>query len=133
MNTFGKSTGRGGNYTTNYQITGRELMTPDEVRMLDNRYALLFMKGERPVIDLKYDLTAHPAIGDTPEKDPSLVYRHGTDEHSVAGFTVLTGGEAKGIPPTAEPPKDWPEYELLTEMDLERLFKEEDKQNEKSQ
>ena len=38
-NTYGKSSGRSGNYSTNYQISGRELMTPDEVRMLDNRYA----------------------------------------------------------------------------------------------
>ena len=39
-NTYGKSSGRNGNYSTNYQISGRELLTPDEVRMLDNRYAL---------------------------------------------------------------------------------------------
>ena len=44
-NTYGKSSGRSGNYSTNYQISGRELMTPDEVRMLDNRYALLFVLG----------------------------------------------------------------------------------------
>ena len=50
-NTYGKSTGRSGNYSTNYQITGRELMTPDEVRMMDNRYALLFIRGERPIMD----------------------------------------------------------------------------------
>ena len=62
-NTYGKSTGRNGNYSTNYQNTGRELMTPDEVRMLDNRYALLFIRGERPVMDLKYDIMKHPAVG----------------------------------------------------------------------
>ena len=50
-NTYGKSSGRSGNYSTNYQITGRELMTPDEVRMMDNRYALLFIRVERPFID----------------------------------------------------------------------------------
>ena len=52
-NTYGKSEGRSGSYSTNYQISGRELMTPDEVRMLDNRYALLFVRGERPVMDFK--------------------------------------------------------------------------------
>lgn len=61
-NTYGKSLGRSGNYSTNYQISGRELMMPDEVRMLDNRYALLFIRGERPVMDLKYDLLKHPNI-----------------------------------------------------------------------
>lgn len=60
--TYGKSLGRSGNYSTNYQISGRELMMPDEVRMLDNRYALLFIRGERPVMDLKYDLLKHPNI-----------------------------------------------------------------------
>lgn len=61
-NTYGKSFGRSGNYSTNYQISGRELLMPDEVRMLDNRYALLFIRGERPVMDLKYDLLKHPNI-----------------------------------------------------------------------
>lgn len=37
-------------------------MTPDEVRKLDNRYAILFIRGAPPVMDLKYDLTRHPAI-----------------------------------------------------------------------
>ena len=40
-------------------------MTPDEVRMLDNRYALLFIRGERPVMDLKFDILKHPAVGMT--------------------------------------------------------------------
>lgn len=55
-NTYGKSEGRSGNYSTNYQQTGRELLTADEVRLLDNNYGLLFIKGERPVKDKKYDL-----------------------------------------------------------------------------
>ena len=61
-NSYGKSDGMRGNFSTNYQIAGRELMTPDEVRMLDNRYAMVFIRGERPVCDLKYDLLSHPNI-----------------------------------------------------------------------
>ena len=61
-NTYGRSQGRNGSYSTNYQISGRELLTPDEVRMLDNRYALLFIRGERPVRDLKFDLMKHPNV-----------------------------------------------------------------------
>lgn len=61
-NTYARSFGRNGNYSTNYQISGRELMTPAEVRMLDNRYAILFIRGERPVIDLKYDILKHPNL-----------------------------------------------------------------------
>ena len=66
-NTYGKSTGHSGNYSTNYQNTGRELMTPDEVRMLDNNLAILFIRGERPIIDRKYDITKHPHIDKTPD------------------------------------------------------------------
>lgn len=58
--THGITRGRSGSSNTNYQNTGRELMTPDEVRMLSNRKALLFIRGERPVIDFKYPLKKHP-------------------------------------------------------------------------
>ena len=64
-NIYSKSTGRSGNYSTNYQISGRELLTPDEVRMLDNRFALLFIRGERLVMDLKYDILKHPNVAGT--------------------------------------------------------------------
>ena len=61
-NTYGQSKARSGSYSTNWQLTGRELLMPDEVRMLDNQYALLFIRGERPVRDLKYDILKHPNI-----------------------------------------------------------------------
>ena len=62
MNSYGRSDGLRGNFSTNYQVTGRELMTPDEVRMLDNQYALVFIRGERPMLDYKYDLFTHPNV-----------------------------------------------------------------------
>lgn len=83
-NTYGKSTGHSGNYSTNYQNTGRELMTPDEVRMLDNAKALLFIRGERPVMDDKFDILKHPGVHLTPDGG-GKVYVHGTTEHAVAG------------------------------------------------
>lgn len=67
LDTHGRTTGRGGSWSTNQQISGRELMTPDEVRMLDNSRALLFVRGERPIIDLKLDIARHPAARLTPE------------------------------------------------------------------
>lgn len=60
--THGQTQGRSGNYSTNFQITGRELLTPDEVRLLDDRYAILLIRGTLPVMDLKYDLNRHPNI-----------------------------------------------------------------------
>ena len=61
-NTYGKSSGKSGNYSTNYQQAGRELLTPDEVRLLDNDYSLLFIRGERPIFDKKYDILKHPNV-----------------------------------------------------------------------
>lgn len=57
-----QSKGRSGSYSQSTQLTGRELMTPDEVRLLDNKNAIVIIRGERPVIDEKYDLMKHPNI-----------------------------------------------------------------------
>ena len=62
VRTSSQSKGRSGSYSQNFQQAGRELMTPDEVRMLDNRYAIVLLRGEAPVIDEKYDLMKHPNI-----------------------------------------------------------------------
>ena len=61
-NTYGHSRGRSGSFSINDQQTGRELLTPDEVRILDNHKAILFVRGERPMLDDKYDLMRHPNI-----------------------------------------------------------------------
>jgi type IV secretion system protein VirD4 len=58
--TRGVTKGHSGSSSKNYQNTGRELLTPDEVRTLDNEYALLFIRGEAPVLDKKYNLMKHP-------------------------------------------------------------------------
>ena len=86
-NTYGRSFGRNGNYSKNDQNTGRELMTPDEVRMLDNRYALLFIRGERPVKDLKYDILQHPNVALTADgkADP---YLHGDTSRAVSTISL---------------------------------------------
>ncbi len=60
--TSSQSKGRNGSFSQNFQSAGRELLTPDEVRMLDNRLALVLIRGEAPVIDAKYDLMRHPNI-----------------------------------------------------------------------
>ena len=63
--THGQTKGKNGSYSTNMQTTGRELMTPDEVRLLDNSKALLFIRGFPAVMDDKYDLNRHPNIRKT--------------------------------------------------------------------
>ena len=88
-NTYGKSKGRSGSYSTNYQITGRELLTPDEVRLLDNRYAILFIRGERAIIDFKYDILKHPNVLYTTDGQ-ELAYNHGKTNYEVANIVLDT-------------------------------------------
>ena len=116
-NTYGKSSGRNGNYSTNYQISGRELMTPDEVRMLDNRCALLFIRGELPIMDEKYDILKLPIVSLTTDGS-AAPYEHGGTEHSVATLS-LAGIPAEDIPDMEETE---PDYELLSDEDIEALF-----------
>lgn len=87
LNTYGKSHGRNGNYSTNYQQTGRDLMTPDEVRMLDNKYAILFIRGERPIKDFKYDILKHPNVEYTTD-GKGKAYEHGKVDKSIATITI---------------------------------------------
>lgn len=85
LDTYGKSTGHSGSYSTNYQLSGRELMTPDEVRLLDNQYALLFIRGERPIMDFKYDILKHPNVIKTTD-GKAKPYMHGGTEQAVASI-----------------------------------------------
>ena len=117
-NTYGKSTGRNGNYSTNFQISGRELMTPDEIRMLDNRYALLFIRGERPIMDEKFDLLRHPNISGTTD-GKAEPFRHGAVKGSIATIVFDEDIDPAELP---EPESSDTDFDLLSEEDLEQLF-----------
>ena len=118
-NTHGKSTGHSGNYSTNYQQTGRELMTLDEVRLLDNKYGILIIKGERPILDLKYDLLKHPRIKDTTDGG-AKPYRHGEIKYNIDNWYDIELSDN--------------EYELLSNEELEEYLKQQEgeKTNEKA-
>ncbi len=126
-NTYGKSMGRNGNYSTNYQNTGRELMTPDEVRMLDNKYAVLFIRGERPVLDLKYNIFKHPKFALT-EDGGAKPYIHNevTDDAITISFPNISISDIDNIS------VDDYGYELVADVDLEKEFEMEEKSNEKT-
>ena len=113
-NTYGKSEGRSGSYSTNYQISGRELLTPDEVRMLDNRYAILFIRGERPVLDFKYDILKHPNVALTADGKAG-VYEHSEVKSDVATIELLSFDKYKA--PETEVAET--NYELLSDEDFE--------------
>ena len=101
-NTYGQSKGRNGSYSVNWQITGRELMTPDEVRMLDNRYALLFIRGASPVIDEKYDLMHHPAISHSSLSGAAPYIHHGTKLPIYTGRPLFIVGGTENPNPSKE-------------------------------
>ena len=107
-NTYGKSSGRSGNYSTNYQQAGRELLTPDEVRLLDNDYGLLFIRGERPVFDKKYDILKHPRINETTDGN-AKPYLHGKIKYSIDDWQNILLSDR--------------EYELLSDEDIDNYFK----------
>lgn len=113
-NTYGKSSGRSGNYSTNYQISGRELLTPDEVRLLDNQYAILFIRGERPVLDFKYDILKHPNVALTADGKAGA-YRHGEVKSDVATIELFSFDKNKA--PETEVAET--NYELLSDEDFE--------------
>ena len=113
-NTYGKSEGRSGSYSTNYQVSGRELLTPDEVRMLDNQYAILFIRGERPVLDFKYDILKHPNVALTADGKAG-VYKHGEVKSDVATIELISFDKNKA-PETQVAETN---YELLSDEDFE--------------
>lgn len=120
LDTHGKSSGRNGNYSTNYQISGRELMTPDEVRLLDNKYALLFIRGERPIMDLKYNILKHPNVAYTTDGE-GKPYVHGKTDKSTATIVIDENIENYKIDGKYELLEN---YELLSDEEIENFLME---------
>ena len=100
--THGQTKGKSGSYSTNFQMSGRELLTPDEVRKLDNRYALLFIRGASPVMDEKYDLMHHPAISHSSLGGAAPYIHHGTNPPIYTGRPLLRVGGTEAIHPLKE-------------------------------
>ena len=115
-NTYGKSSGRNGNYSTNYQQAGRELLTADEVRLLDNDYALLFIRGELPILDKKYNILKHPNVAYTKDGN-GQVYQHGKIHGLIDNWQDIVISDN--------------DYELLSDEDMEEYFNQLEKKKEK--
>ena len=97
--THGQTKGKSGSYSTNFQMSGRELLTPDEVRKLDNRYALLFIRGASPVMDEKFDLMHHPAISHSSLGGAAPYIHHGTKPPVYTGRPLLRVGGTENSNP----------------------------------
>ena len=94
-------------------------MTPDEVRLLDNKYALLFVRGERPIIDLKYEILKHPNVALTTD-GRGKPYIHGSIENSPISNENGTENENNITNDKEET------YEILTSEELEEMILEEE-------
>jgi len=128
-NNYNRSFGRNGSYSTGYQLSGRELLDAAEVRMLDNDYALLFIRGERAVKDLKYDIMRHPNIKYT-EDGGAEPYIHGTVDEDHADVEILWIRDIKKNEKKEEVDAEETGYELLSDEDLLEEIEQEDKKNE---
>ena len=100
--THGQTKGKSGSYSTNFQMSGRELLTPDEVRKLDNRYALLFIRGAGPVMDEKYDLMHHPAISHSSLGGAAPYIHHGAKPPVYTGRPLFRVSGAENPNPSKE-------------------------------
>ena len=100
--THGQTKGKSGSYSTNFQMSGRELLTPDEVRKLDNRYALLFIRGASPGMDEKYDLMHHPAISRSSLGGAAPYIHHGSKPSIYTGRPLFRVGSTENLNPLKE-------------------------------
>lgn len=130
LNTYGKSTGNSSSYSTNYQATGRELLTADEVRMLDNEKAILLIRGEKPVIDYKFDIMKHPNVKYTADGEGEF-YEHGSTDKAIATISLLSLEEIKNTKEIKEVEEIT--YELLSEEEIENYILMEEYENERKQ
>ena len=123
INTYGKSSGRSGNYSTNYQGTGRELITPDEVRRLDDNHCILLIRGEMPIKDLKYNILKHPNIKLT-EDGGAKPFIHGNTDEAVATIRLDMNIDNVDL---SNYDKVLDEYIVIDSMDLDDYFENERK------
>ena len=130
-NTYGKSTGHSGSYSTNYQASGRELLTADEIRLLDNKYALLFIRGEKAIRDLKYDILRHPNISHTTDGNETA-YIHGTTRKAIASVVVELKNDNDEFEKVQDLDSDC-DYVVLSNEEVINYLYEEEEENENKQ
>ena len=118
---YTESKGRNGSYSKNTSLTGRNLMLPEEVRMLDNRYALLFVRGENAVMDEKYDLMKHPNIALSTDGG-AAPYEHGLAPFAFDPETIILDDESYVVLSSEE-------IQEILEEEREKQYQERQEQN----
>ena len=70
----GESRGRETSHSLNYQKLGKELMSQDELAVMDGGKCILQLRGVRPFLSDKYDITKHPNFKLTADADPKNAF-----------------------------------------------------------
>ena len=109
------------------QQTGRDLLTPDEVRMLDNKYAILFVRGERPIKDLKYDILKHPNVALTTD-GKAKPYVHGKTNNAIATVVIDYNVDSYKFDSIKDIEDN---YEIISSEDMDKYLEERNGKNEK--
>ena len=124
-NSYGRSFGSHANFSENDQIAGRELLTPDEVRLLDNNYALLFIRGERPIKDFKFNLKEHFNSSYTHIGNKSVnPYIHGGTENAIGTITFDIEDISFNTEELNNLQIDEIDVEILSNEEIENMYKE---------
>lgn len=85
----GETRGKNGSSSRNYDVLGRDLMTPDEVRKLDNRKCLVFIRGFDPVLDDKFNPFGHRAFFQTADGN-GKAYIHERVDRAISKYDGVT-------------------------------------------
>ena len=136
----GETRGRQGSSSRNYDVLGREIMTPDEVRKMDNKKCLIFIRGFDPILDSKYNPFKHPVFAQTADGEGKPYVHEPAEEGESAepGFTILNkkslayyeGMKEKGEPVYIDE-IPYEDFILLGQTDMEKRFTELDEQEQR--
>ena len=93
----GETKGRQGSSSRNYDVLGRELFTPDEVRKLDNKKCIIFIRGFDPIMDNKFIPFNHPMFNQTADGkgEPYVHQIRGADNLIGPPFEILSDKAVK--------------------------------------
>lgn len=136
----GETRGRHGSSSRNYDVLGRELLTPDEVRMMDRKKCLVIINGLPPVMDDKFVPFGHPMFDQTAD-GAGTPYVHGmpaAGKGTEPPFVLLSSEaleyyeeqKEKGEPVYIDR-LSYEEFKLLGQTDMDKRFMELDEQEQK--
>ena len=127
----GETKGRQGSSSRNYDVLGRELFTPDEVRKLDNKKCLIFIRGFDPIMDNKYIPFGHPAFAQTADGKGKPYVHIQTGQKTVAEqpYRILSPKAVAYYESLKEKGENvyidtltYEEFGVLTELDMKKRF-----------